>query len=207
MTRRLLFVSVLLAALLPALPAAGQEPVPPDTLPVVDVDTATSTGPRPRSVFIRAMILPGWGHASIGEYRRGAVYFTLQASSWAMLGKTIHKLNDVRDRERGLALLARDSLDALIAADTTAARELEDPLAYEEALLEYPGIAHARSLIQSRRRHRQDWIVYTVVTTFAAAIDAYVTAHLADFPRDVTAVPTADGGVALSIRVPIGAKR
>lgn len=221
MTRRLFAVTAVLTALAAA-PAAAQEPVPPDTLQVVEVepgtpvvelaeDTVVRTGPRPRSVFIRAMVVPGWGHASIGEYRRGSVYFALQASSWAMLIKTVNKLNDVRDRERGLARIVRDSLDARIAADTALARELEDPFAYaeklEEDMVAYPGIPEARRLIVSRRRHRQDWIVYTVVTTFASAIDAYVTAHLSDFPREVTTLPTADGGVEVSIRVPIGAKR
>lgn len=208
MIRHLLFIAALLVAVIvPAATATAQEPVPPDTLPVVDVDTAVNGGPRPRTVFIKAMVVPGWGHASIGAYRRGAVYFTLQAASWAMLGKSIHRLNDVRDRERGLVALGRDSLDALIAADTAIARELEDPEAYEQALLEYPGIQGARNLIVARQRHRQDWIVYVIVTTFASAIDAYVAAHLADFPREVTTAPTVDGGVALSIRVPIGPKR
>ncbi|HSJ05949.1 MAG TPA: hypothetical protein VK936_04555 [Longimicrobiales bacterium] len=204
-------------------PVSAQDPRPPaDTLPALDTvivaatpvtdtlpvaDTIPREGRRPLGAFFRAMAVPGWGHVSIGEYRRGAVYFALQASSWAMLGKTIHKLNDVKDRERRLAALGRDSLDALMAADTAIARELEDPAAYEAALLEYPGVSGARALIVSRQRHRQDWIVYTVVFTFAAAIDAYVTAHLSDFPAEVTAVQASDGGVAVGLRVPVGAKR
>jgi hypothetical protein len=213
--------AIVMAAL--TAPVSAQDPRPPaDTLPALDTvivaaspvtdtlavtDTIPREGRRPLGAFLRAMAVPGWGHASIGEYRRGAVYFALQASSWAMLGKTIHKLNDVKDRESRLVTLGRDSLDALIAADTAIARELEDPIAYEAALLEYPGIADARALVVSRKRHRQDWIVYTVVFTFAAAIDAYVTAHLADFPADVTAVRATEGGVAVGLRVPLGTKR
>lgn len=225
MNRALPFALSVLAIVMAAVtaPVSAQDPRPPaDTLPALDTvivaappvtdtlavaDTIPREGRRPLGAFFRAMAVPGWGHASIGEYRRGAVYFALQATSWAMLGKTIHKLNDVKDRERRLVALGQDSLAALIAADTALARELEDPLVYEAALLGYPGIADSRALIVSRKRHRQDWIVYTVFFTFAAAIDAYVTAHLSDFPAEVTAVQATDGGVALGLRVPLRTKR
>jgi hypothetical protein len=91
-----------------------------------------------------------------------------------------------------------------MAADTALARQLEDPLAYEAALLTYPGLQNARSLARARREQRQDWVTYTLFFTFAAAVDAYVTAHLKDFPGEVQTLPAADGGLSLRVSVPVG---
>jgi hypothetical protein len=202
MKRLLILCAMLLAAAL-AEPAAAQVVTQPDTLSPV-AEPIPPEGVAPRGAFIRALLVPGWGHLALGETRRGAVYFTLQATSWAMLVTTMGRLGDARSAERNLLSLATDSLELAIAADTALARELDDIRAYEQALLTYPGLASARDLAVSRQRHRQDWIVYTIVFTFAAAIDAYVTAHLADFPVDVTAQRSSDNGVAVGVRVPVG---
>jgi hypothetical protein len=197
-------------ALLPfgALSASAQviPAAPQDTL-LPPADTIPHEGPLPRSAFIRALLVPGWGHFGMGEYRRGAVYVSLQGASWFMLVKTALKLNDARDIEGGVAALARDSLQRAMAADTAVANRLANPAAFDEAMLTYPGLVGARSLVSSRERHRQDWIVYTVVTTFAAAVDAYVTAHLAEFPADIMTERSRDGGTSVGLRVPIGGRR
>ena len=70
------------------------------------------------------------------------------------------------------------------------------------ALLTYPGLQNARNLESSREEQRQDWIVYTAVFTFIAAVDAYVTAHLQDFPAEVSTSRSSDGGVSIGVRVP-----
>jgi hypothetical protein len=187
-------------------PAAAQQVALPDTLSPV-TEPIPPEGLLPRTAFIRALLVPGWGHFSMGEHRRGAVYLGMQSTSWFMLVKTAGRLGDARDAERGIAALAEDSLAAAMAADTALARRLERPQAYEEALLTYPGLGDARSLVRSRERHRQDWIVYTLVATFAAAVDAYVTAHLADFPADITATRSLDNGVSVGVRLPLGGRR
>jgi hypothetical protein len=210
MTRTLIFAA-LLALLLPAAQAASQAPVlPQDTMP--PADTIPDEAPLPRAAFIRAMVLPGWGHYGLGEYRRGTVYMAIQVTSWAMLAKSIQRLGEARDTETGMAALGRDSVlmdlaRAVREADSAAARRLASVAGFEAALAEYPGLQDARSLVTSRERHRQDWIVYTIVFTFAAAIDAYVTAHMKEFPSGITAVPAADGGVRLSVRLPLGTRR
>jgi hypothetical protein len=205
---RLCFLLLLLLALpLGAAPAAAQQdPVlRPDTMPVAD--TIPRELPSPRAAFARALVVPGWGHFHIGEHRRGAVYFALQTTSWFMLVKTLRKLNEVQDRDERLTGLSRDSLAAEMAADTALARQLQDPDAYELALLTYPGLQNARSLARARRGQRQDWVTYTLFFTFAAAVDAYVTAHLKDFPGEVRTLPAVDGGMSLQLSVPIGGRR
>jgi hypothetical protein len=189
-----------------ALPASAQQVAAPDTLSPV-AEPIPPEGLLPRTAFIRALLVPGWGHFSLGENRRGAVYLTLQSTSWFMLLKTMGRLDDARGTERGLAGLAADSLAREMAQDTALARALEDPVAYERALETFPGLTGARDLVTSRQRHRQDWIVYTAVLTFASAVDAYVTAHLADFPAEITASRRADNGIAVGLRVPVGRGR
>jgi hypothetical protein len=187
-------------------PAAAQQVAQPDTLSPVTAPIPEE-GLLPRTAFIRALLIPGWGHFSMGEYRRGSVYLALQGTSWAMLGTTMHRLGQARDAERSLESMAVDSVARRMAADTALARRLENPAAYDEALLTYPGLRDARDLATARQRHRQDWIVYTLVSTFAAGVDAYVTAHLADFPAEITASRSADNGLALGFRLPAGRSR
>jgi hypothetical protein len=207
MSRCVLF---LLAALLllpfTTRPAAAQV-MPPDTLSPV-AEPIPPEGPRPRSAFIKALAVPGWGHFSVGAHRRGVVYATIQGTSWAMLLTTMNRLETARDAERAIEAVAVDSVAAAMAADTVLARRLgNDRIAYEAALLTYPGLQGSRDLAVSRQRHRQDWIVYTLVFTFASAIDAYVAAHLADFPVEVSATRSRDGSTALRFSVPVGSVR
>ena len=203
MLHRLTYRVACLAIALSATPALAQNPVlEPDTMPVAD--TIPREFPSPRAAFARAMVVPGWGHVYTGEYARGAVYFTLQSTSWFMLVKTLRKLDEVEDRDERLTSLATDSLAAAMAADSALAEELQDPQAYETALLGYPGLQNARSLARARRQQRQDWITYTLFFTFAAAVDAYVTAHLKDFPAEVIAEPAAGGRMNFGVQIPMG---
>ncbi|MGH7449370.1 MAG: DUF5683 domain-containing protein [Longimicrobiales bacterium] len=206
MLRRHLTWAACLAGLFLPVSAHAQDPaLEPDTMLIAD--TIPRELPSPRGAFLRGVLVPGWGHAYVDEYARGAVYASIQSTSWFMLVKTMRRLGDVQDRDRRLTGLAADSVDAAMAADSVLAAELANPDAYEEALLTYPGLQNARSLVRARRQQRQDWITYTLFFTFAAAVDAYVTAHLKDFPADVTAQPTVDGGLNLGVHIPVGSRR
>lgn len=187
-------------------PVSAQNPVfGTDSAAVAD--TIPDEAPVPAAAFVRALAVPGWGHAYIDEPGRGAVFFALQGASWYMLLKTMSRLGDARSVEDRLSGFGRDSLDAAMAADSALARELSDPAAYETALDGYPGLERARGLVGAREQQQQDWIVYTLVFTMAAAVDAYVTAHLKDFPVEFSAAPTRDGGAALGMRVTVGRSR
>ena len=190
-----------LAALLPCASSAAAQNLRSDTIP--RADTIPGEQRTPRSAFVRGMLVPGWGHAYLGENKRAVIYASIQGASWFMLVKSALKLDDIRDREEVLTGLANDSLALVIAADTMRARQLSDPVAYETALLTYPGLQNARNLESSREEQRQDWIVYTAVFTFIAAVDAYVTAHLQDFPAEVSTSRSTDGGVSIGVRVPL----
>lgn len=203
-TNKLILAGSLVLLGLCAQPTAAQVVAPPDTLSPVTAPIPPE-GPVPRTAFIRALLVPGWGHLAMGETRRAAVYIGLQGTSWFMLGKSILRYNDARSVELDLEGLAVDSVEAAMAQDTALARELtENAAAYQQAISSYPGLTGARDLARSRRRHREDWIVYTLFFTFASAVDAYVTAHLASFPADVTVSGSPDDGLSLRLRVPVG---
>lgn len=208
MPRRSTFLFAILAALVSA-PSIAVSPVAAqdsgvlrgDSMPVAD--TIPDEAPIPRGAFIRAMIVPGWGHLYIDEPRRALIYGTLQTTSLAMLVKSLADLGDARDHYDPLDRLARDSLAAAMAEDTVLARQLSDPERFDEARLTYPGLDQARKLVRAREEHRQDWIVYSLFFTFMAGVDAYVTGHLKDFPADLSVVPLRDGGVRLGMRIPM----
>lgn len=181
-----------------AVPVSGQ--VSPDTLPA---DSTPRESSAPRNAFIKSLLVPGWGHFSIGAEGRGLFYVALEGSSWYMLVKTLGKLSDVQDKQSAFERIARDSLDNLIANDTAAARRLGDPVAYDAAVAGHPDVARISPLVRARKQQRQDWITYTLFFTFLSAVDAYVTAHLTQFPADMTVAPAQDGGLLLRLDVPI----
>ena len=192
------FIAVFGLFLLLAGPAAAQ--VSPDTLPR---DSTPRENTAPRNAFIKSLLVPGWGHFSIGAPVRGVFYVALEGSSWYMLVKTLGKLSEVQDRERGFVKIAKDSLNALMAADSVARKRLEDPLAYDAAVAAHPDVAHLTKLVDSRKQQRQDWITYTIFFTFLSAVDAYVTAHLQAFPGSITATPAPGGGMSLRLDLPL----
>ncbi len=55
-----------------------------------------------------------------------------------------------------------------------------------------------------RRGERQDWIVLIVFNHLFSALEAYVSAHLIDFPRDLhlRALPGARPGLGVTISIP-----
>jgi hypothetical protein len=210
MTRCLVFVGALFVALLAATPPAAhaQDPVlRPDTIEGV-ADTIPREFPVPRGAFIRAMLIPGWGHLYIGSPVRGAVYFAIQSSSWFMLVKTLRRLDEARDARNVLETFLRDSLDLVLEQDTARKREYEqNPELYEAEIARDTVLKDRRSLVNTRERHRQDWIVYLVFFTFASAADAYVTAHLKDFPGEIRTSRSSDGGFSIGLQLNVGGRR
>ena len=87
-------------SVLPAEALPGQDSVPPpaDSVPTsaseAPAAVADSLGPpvSPMGAFLRSLILPGWGQATVNQPVRGAFYFTMEATSLWMLYKTQSKL-------------------------------------------------------------------------------------------------------------------
>jgi hypothetical protein len=127
-----------------------------------------------------------------------------------MLVKTLGKLRAAEDREVELAGVAADSLRGVLAAGDfwrpwapESIRRLSDPESFDAALENRPEVSDIRKLVRARKQQRQDWITYTLTFTFLSAVDAYVTAHLREFPADLTATPSSDGGLSLRVDLPL----
>jgi hypothetical protein len=189
-----------------AAPALGQEPpTPPIAAPGVTADTVVVARiPSPRGAFLRSLAVPGWGQLHVGAPRRAAVFIGLQATSYAMLAQSIRRLDSIRQDEIMRMAPVRDSILVAARTDTALARRIEDPFVLDELIGTNPNVASARALVRARTQHRQDWIAYTIAFTMASAMDAYVAAHLANFPAAIEAEPRPGGGVSLQFSVPVG---
>jgi hypothetical protein len=59
------------------------------------------------------------------------------------------------------------------------------------------------SVVNAAKRKREDWIVLGLVNHVAAGIEAYVTAHLFDFPDELKVRAMPDGRVRANVILPI----
>ncbi len=59
--------------------------------------------------------------------------------------------------------------------------------------------------VASKRQEKQDWLVLLAFNHLFAGVEAFVSAHLWDFPEDleVSAAPLPEGGFGASVRLPV----
>jgi hypothetical protein len=169
-----------------------------DTLNVRDTTTAADSVRRlrPGTALLRSLIVPGWGQFSVGAHGRGAFFAALQGTSYYMLFKTRNKLNRAEDRLETRTNVLRDSL---IATNDTVGLAIKLDTAQV--------LQSGRALVDSRERQMQDWITYTLFFTLASGVDAFVAAHLADFPARIEPEAQVNGSVQLKLSVPFPSRR
>jgi hypothetical protein len=203
-----------LLALLPAVLAAQE----PDTLRVdsvlpvpqvapaaepVEADTAAPLSPG--GAMIRSMILPGWGQARFDAFVRGGVYFAGWAGNWFMLFRNTYRLDNARTR---FDIRAGQIEDGIIAASP-------NPDSMRAQIDSFPSILtdsvradslgnELRKLVSARVQQREDWIAWSLFWLLASGIDAFVTAHLHNFPADVELRPGRNQSLSLEVRIPVG---
>jgi hypothetical protein len=184
-------------------PSPAQQRAPADSVPQAD----TTRGITPGKAFYRSLLIPGWGQASVGAYVRGGTFFALQSVSTYMMLKTMSRLGDAREIEVRRLAVAADSLRALMRDNPADSARLADPVRFAAAVDSAQGVRRIRNLIESRKDQRQDWVTYVIVFTLASGVDAFVAAHLANFPASIDAQPRVGGGTDLQVRVPLGRAR
>ncbi len=141
----------------------------------------------PGGAFLRSLVLPGWGHAVTGSPTRGAFYFTAQAGTAWMLGKSIQRRREarrfreeeariVRSRHQAAGVSSPDSLNALVRLD-------QEVGAWD-------------ALIDSRSQQVEDWVALGIFLALLGATDAFVAGHLMDRPEPLTfgVAPRPEGG-------------
>jgi len=194
--RRLALASLLGLGL--ALPTTGvAQEAAPVREPVEDAAPDSLVAPSevsPSGAFLRAVLLPGWGHASIGSYTRGGFYFAAEVTTgWGLL-RTHVRLSEALDRIAFREDVIRAELAALGVED---ADEIQAALEGDEVLEDLS------DLVASREDQQEDWAALGIFLLFLAGADAFVSAHLADFPVpiDLNATPLPGGRLELSVGV------
>lgn len=193
--------SWLVAALiiLPGSVLAQDVPIPSPEAPTPDVvfGPPMPDMPSPGGAFLRALAVPGWGHAAIGSYERGAFYAAVQSGTTYAFIRTRLRLSEARERAELREGVLRRSLEA---EGVTEAADIEARLDGD------PALTDIRGLVSARESQQEDWLALGIFVVLLSAADAYVSAHLAHFPEpiEVGAAPGAGGGLELAIRIPLG---
>ena len=196
---RLSLLTVLFLLAAPAQASLGAQQ--PDSLatpaPAVEPPPQVSGPVSPGRAFLRAILVPGWGHASIEEHTRGGFYFLTESAAAWMIVRTRLRLSAAKDVEELRLAQVRAALRA--AGETDAAKII----AAED---NDDGVIAARSLVEARSQQFEDWLVFGIFFVFLSGADAFVSAHLKDFPQPLgVAVGADDGSLRLGVSVPLGA--
>jgi hypothetical protein len=203
-------------------PAGGQEPdttapvidsvvVTPEVAPTVvpaNPDTLPEPPMSPRGAFIRSMIVPGWGQSAFGADFRGGIYFAGWAGNWFMNFRNFVRLDDARERFDLRSDQVRDSLIVTSTNPDSVRAELEGDPTVLDAAIRADGVGNRmRKLVRAREQQREDWIAWSIFWLLASGVDAYVTAHLSDFPATIDIEPQRDRSVSLRLEVPLPGRR
>ncbi len=182
--------------------AAQEPPPPPDPedppeaqAPEEDPDPFLPGQVTPVGAFLRALAVPGWGHAVVGAHGRGGFYVATQSVTGYMLMRTRSR----RSAAEELRALREADLRAELAADG-----VTDELQIQAALESDEAWAGADRLVGARQQQFEDWLALGIFTVLLGGADALVSAHLQNFP-DVTLTPVNDEGrMELRVEVAVG---
>jgi hypothetical protein len=150
----------------------------------------------PGGAFLRALAVPGWGHVAIGAHTRGGFYFLTETAAAWMVVRTRTRLSSAKDiRDFHLEEVRR----------ALAARGVTDPAAVAAAQEDDPSVSAARSLVEARSQQFEDWLVFGIFLVFLGGADAFVSAHLRDFPEPVgLELREVDGALQWGVSLPLG---
>ncbi|MEZ4414579.1 MAG: DUF5683 domain-containing protein [Gemmatimonadota bacterium] len=178
----------------PALQAQDVEAVAPDTARSHDIS--------PRGAFLRSLVVPGWGQAATQAYSRASFYFLVEAVSGLGLYKTLRELEGARER---LDFWTTEAERAAVASG------LSDPDSILAAVEADPRVEEMRALEEARLSQREDWLAFGLFMLLLGGADAFVSAHLKDFPDpiSVSTQPSSAGPprIEVAVRIPVSAFR
>ena len=164
-------------------------------------DTMDGGVVSPGGAFLRSLIIPGWGQAEFDAYFRGGIYFAGWAANWFMNFRNYTRLEDARSR---FGLRESQIADSLAAAGIPAD---SIPLLLPAAVEADAAGDDLGQLVRAREQQREDWIAWSIFWLLASGVDAFVTAHLADFPAAIDLEPGAENGISVRVDVPLPRRR
>ncbi|MDX1566170.1 MAG: DUF5683 domain-containing protein [Longimicrobiales bacterium] len=155
-------------------------------------------GVSPGGAFLRSLAIPGWGHAATGSYTRAGFYFATSGATFWMLNKSLQSLDSADDH---LALVESELEKELQRAGITNPDSVSARLGADER------VTSMRALVESREQQVEDWTAFGIFWLLLNATDAFVSAHLADFPEpvEIDLLPGTPGQPSeLRFSVPVG---
>jgi hypothetical protein len=178
-----------------ALPSAAQE-IPVVGAPAQGADVPPPLGTSPGGAFRRALLVPGWGHAAIGSYTRGAFYAAAQTASLYTLFQARARIGEAQERVAFRQGVLTRGLER---------QGVTDPDAIAARLAQDGELSRLVALKESRKEQQEDMLALSIFLVLISSADAYVSAHLARFPEplDLEASPSPNGGVEVGLRVGI----
>ena len=180
------------------------EPVRPATpVPTVQPSDSGPDRPTPLGAMVRSFVLPGWGQAAFDAHFRGGIYFSGWVGNWYMNFRNAYRLGSARERFE----LRTDQIEAELIASSG------NPDSMRAQIDSFPSILTSavradslgndlRKLVDSREQQREDWIAWSAFWLLASGIDAYVNAHLADFPAEIELRGGRQGELSLRVGIP-----
>ena len=124
--------------------------------------------------FLRSVLIPGWGQAAVGSPNRGGFYFAVESMNLWMILKTSKTLRSARN----ILSLRREQAEARILDEGFA-----DNIDIKSLVDQDPGVQDAEELVETRSQQKEDWIALGIFFLVLGGADAFVAAHLADFPE------------------------
>ncbi|TVR56575.1 MAG: hypothetical protein EA421_03130 [Gemmatimonadales bacterium] len=189
----------------PGLPGLAAQDVPPEPSGLVGdaaVADPAQEGPiTPGGAFARSLVLPGWGHLAVGAPTRGAFYITAQAATGWMLWKSA-------SRRRTALRFRRTELRSV--EEEIRRRGILDPDSVRFLAEGNERVERWDELVERREDQVEDWAALGLFLVFLGATDAFVSAHLADFPEPLSleVFPRmGGGGWEVGLRIPFGPQR
>ncbi len=170
----------------------GQQPLAGPSRDLTDDVGSQETPGRvsPGGALVRSFLVPGWGQAVAGSPGRGSFYFTFESISLWMILKTSRTLGSARDI---VAMRRLEAQERAFADGPVSLVELVAAIDTDQA------VTDAENLEQIRLQQREDWLSFGVFFLLLGGADAFVAAHLAEFPEplEVAIRPLPDMGVEL----------
>ena len=178
---------------------SAQQAVGADSVP--SAQDPAPAGITPGGAFLRSVLVPGWGHVATESYGRAGFYVAAQSGSVWMLLQTLERRNEADIRLR----TERDRVRARLEVTAPPATR-PDSAAFFQAIENDPGVRASQELADARDDQVEDWTALSIFLVLLGATDAFVAAHLADFPEPLSldVLPRGADATELRLSLPLG---
>lgn len=147
----------------------------------------------PGRAFLRSLVLPGSGQVAMDRTVAAGVYAFVEIAAVGMARKSALDLRQARRAPT-------DSTVVRYERDPATGELVVDPETGQPVPAEFT-ISDLGGRVRARKQHLEDWIALLIFNHLFSAADAYVAAHLWDFPATVgaTIAPGREARVTASI--------